>query len=125
VAAVELAVLLPVMIFLLLLAIDFCRIFYFTNCVENAARQGALFASDSVEAAKSPYADVTAAVQGESGLSPAPTVSTVNGTDSAGNACIDVTVSWTFNTVAGCPGIANTWDLARTVRARVAPQAPQ
>lgn len=123
-AAVELAVLLPVIMFLLLLAIDFCRIFYFANCVENAARQGALYASDSVEAAKSSYTSVTAAVQGESNLSPAPSVSTANGTDSAGNACVDVTVTWTFNTVASFPGIPATWDLSRTVRARVAPLAP-
>src|SRR5262245_43306464 len=116
VAAVELAVLLPLIIFILLLAVDFCRIFYFSQCVNNAARVGAIWASDPVEQTKSPYATLQAAVNAEAAmLSPAPTATSSSGTDANGDPYVTVTVAWTFNTVAGFPGIPNSLDLSKTV----------
>ena len=45
-AAAELALLLPVLSFILIVAIDFCRLFYAYNVITNCARNGALWASD-------------------------------------------------------------------------------
>ena len=45
VAAVELAIVLPFLCFLLIVAIDYARIFYFSLTVANCARNGALYAT--------------------------------------------------------------------------------
>jgi Flp pilus assembly protein TadG len=45
-ATVELAVLLSFLAFLFVIAVNFARIFYYSQVVENCARQGALYASD-------------------------------------------------------------------------------
>ena len=45
-AAAELAVLAPLLLFVLIVAIDFCRLFFDYTIITNAARNGALWASD-------------------------------------------------------------------------------
>jgi Flp pilus assembly protein TadG len=44
-AAAELALLLPVITFIFIVAIDFCRLFYAWNVITNCARNGALWQS--------------------------------------------------------------------------------
>src|SRR5271157_6394791 len=57
-AAYELALLTPLLFFVLIVAIDFCRLFFSYTIITNAARNGALYASDSLAPSKSPYATV-------------------------------------------------------------------
>ena len=45
VATVELAVVLPLLCFLFVIAVDFARVFYFDLTVANCARSGAIYAS--------------------------------------------------------------------------------
>jgi Flp pilus assembly protein TadG len=124
-AAVELAVLLPFLILISLVTVDWARIFYFSVIIDNCARQGALYESDPVAATQSPYASVTdAALADASDLQPQPAVSTNNGVDEVGNPYIEVTVSWQFSTITNYPGINSLWIMSRTVRTRVAPAAP-
>ncbi len=124
-ATAELAVLLPFLVFLFLVAVDWGRVFYYSLVISNCARQGALYESDTVAQAYSPYTSVTnAATADASDLQPQPTVSTASGVDSAGNNYVDVTVNWTFNTVTNYPGIGSSVQLSRTVRTRVAPVTP-
>ena len=40
------ALLLPILSFILIVAIDFCRLFYAYNVITNCARNGALWLSD-------------------------------------------------------------------------------
>jgi Flp pilus assembly protein TadG len=126
VAAAELAILLPVLTLVLVLGIDFGRVFYYyvilTNCAGNAASWAALPATEQAQS----YPTLDAAVQADwpSGVSPPPTATQNTGTDSEGNAYVAVTVSWTFNTITGYLGSAGTVDLTRTVRARVQPITP-
>ena len=121
VAAVELAALLPFIAFLFAVTVDFARIFYYTQVVENCARNGAVYASN-VSSAQSPYANLTAAAQADAaGLTPQPSVSSASGTDAAGNAYVQVTVSWTFRTITAFPGIPSSVNISRTVQMRVAP----
>jgi Flp pilus assembly protein TadG len=126
VAAAELAMMLPVLMLLLVLAVDFARVFYYyvilTNCAGNAASWAAL---PAIEQAQS-FASLDDAAQADwpSSVTPLPTASETTGTDSEGNAYVAVTLNWTFNTITGYLGGSGTVDLSRTVRARVQPITP-
>jgi Flp pilus assembly protein TadG len=124
-AAVELAVLLPFLMFIFLVTVDWARVFYFSVIIDNCARQGALYESDPIAAAQSPYLTVTdAALADASDLQPQPAVSTTNGVDEAGHPYIEVTVSWQFSTITNFPGITPVMNVSRSVRTRVAPVTP-
>ncbi len=85
-AATELAVLLPVLVLVLIGAIDFCRLFFHYTTITNAARNGALWASDPLAPNQSPYATVQdAALADANNLNPAPNVTSSTGTDGQGN----------------------------------------
>lgn len=124
-AAVELAVLLPFLMFLFVIAVDFGRVFYFSLTIENCARNGALYGSDPVAASQSPYTSITqAALADAANLDPQPTVTSTNGVDAFGNSYLEVTVSWQFHTSTNFPGVPSPVNLARTVRMRMAPTTP-
>src|SRR5262249_12177463 len=124
VAVVELAVLLPFLAFMFVVTVDWCRVFYYSVTVTNCARNGALYCSDPVAQASSPYANVNqAALADAPNLSPPPAVSTVWGSDAYGP-YVEVTVSYPFQTVANFPGIPPSTLLVRTVRMSVAPRIP-
>jgi Flp pilus assembly protein TadG len=125
-ATVELAVLLPFLVFLFVLAVDWARVFYYSVIITNSARQGALYASDPLAQSQSPYTSVSdAALADASDLQPSPTVTTSSGVDGAGNSYVDVTVNWQFATVTNYPVVGQSVQLSRTVRARVAPSSPK
>src|SRR4051812_39402725 len=50
-AAAELAIVVPFLAFMFVVAVDYCRIFYAIQVIENAARCGAMFASSTVSTA--------------------------------------------------------------------------
>jgi Flp pilus assembly protein TadG len=121
-AAVELGFLLPILVFLFVVAVDYARVFYYTQVIENCARQGALYASDPKAPAANLYTSVkNAALADAKNLTPQPTVTSTTGTDKTGNAYVAVTVTWQFNTLTGFPGIPNTVTISRTVQMRLAP----
>src|SRR5690348_13819966 len=112
-AATELAMFAPVLIFLLLVSVDFGRLFYSYVTLTACARNGAIYASsNSTAQQQSPYynADIptatTSAAQADaSNLSPLPTVdaptycSTYNGTYTTTETTknyVAVKVNWTF-----------------------------
>jgi Flp pilus assembly protein TadG len=118
-AAVEFALLSPILLFLFVIVVDFGRVFFYSQTVENAARAGALYLSDDAKVATSPYANVTAAALADaSNLSPAPTVASSTGTDADGHGYVRVTVTWTFRLVTRLPGVPATLNLVRTVQMR-------
>src|SRR5271157_654659 len=90
-AAAELVALAPLLLFILIVAIDFCRLFFAYTIITNAARNGALYA---IAPTQSPYNSVQdAALADASDLNPAPTVlPPTSGTDGQGNATVSVTV---------------------------------
>src|SRR6266849_9231467 len=45
-ASVELAILLPLLFFLFVVSVDYCRIFSYAVTLENCSRNGAYYASD-------------------------------------------------------------------------------
>ncbi|HZV05304.1 MAG TPA: TadE/TadG family type IV pilus assembly protein [Gemmataceae bacterium] len=124
-AATELALLLPTLGLVFLFTVDFARLYYHYSIVTNCARNGALYGSDPTAAAESPYSDLTSAALADAGdLSPQPTVTSTNGTDSSGNAYVQVTVTYPFTTISNYPGLSNPINLTRTVQMRVAPATP-
>lgn len=120
VAAVELAVLLPLLLLLFVLAVDFARIFYFSLTITNCARNGAVYASQSPVTAVDTSGIQSAAQKDAANLSLAQlTISST--TDNASNPTyVDVTVSYPFSTITRYPGIS-TITLVRTVRMNVSP----
>ena len=81
-AVVELALLLPLLAFIFVVAVDFGRVYFFSLTLQNCARAGALYASDLHVTDESPFASVEeAALADATNLSPAPTIATITGTD--------------------------------------------
>ena len=144
VAAVELAVLLPFLAFMFVIAVDWGRIFYYSIAVANCARNGALYMSQqqSAKTTTSPYTDSgyvnlyvnsknpvsDAALADAPDLTPTPTVTSTTGSDGYGP-YVEVTVSYTFQTVAnfslGGFGVPPSTDVTRTVRMYVPPESPK
>ena len=121
-AATELALVLPPLVLMFMGCIDYARVFYASVTIANCARNGALYASDPVFAASTPYTTLTqAATADASGLTATPSVTSDKGTDSSGNSYVDVTVSFTFQTLANYPGITNSVLISRTARMPIAP----
>jgi Flp pilus assembly protein TadG len=121
-AAAELAVITPLLLLLFVIVLDFGRVFYYSQIIENSAREGALYASDPDAAATSPYANVhDAAVADAASLTPQPTVAETTGTDPDGNDYVRVTVSWPFHLITAFPGVPATKTLTRTVQMRLIP----
>jgi Flp pilus assembly protein TadG len=125
-STVELAVLLPFLALLFVIALDWSRLFYAAVVIDNCARNAAMYASDPYSTTQSPYSSVTAAALADApNLTPQPTVTTTSGVDASGLAYVDCTVSYNFQTLTNFPGVPQNTTLVRTVRAYVAPQAPQ
>lgn len=124
VAAVELAVLLPLLAFLLVIAIDWSRVFFYSVAIENCARNGALWASDPNSMTQG-YTSVTqAALADATDLKPQPTVTSASGTDANGHAYVDCTVTYTFQTITNLPLVPRNTTVRRTVRMYLAPAVP-
>ncbi len=144
-ATVELAVLLPFLVFLAVIATDWARLLYHTITIEACARNGAIYASDADYASKAPYADFAQAALAEgvdttgltattatSGTTTTVTYKRTSGavvvsvarttglTDSTGHAAILVTVTMPFNTITNFPGVPNSQTLTRSNQMRTA-----
>ncbi|TAK64792.1 MAG: hypothetical protein EPO22_05460, partial [Dehalococcoidia bacterium] len=101
----ELGVLLPILLILVLGAIDFGRAYYSSQAVDNAARTGAQYAAVSTANAGDLDGIRTAAQQETSTLPHSPTVTATTGTDGRGKTYSRVTVSYNFTTLIAWPGL--------------------
>lgn len=143
VAAAELAVLLPFLAFMFCAAVDFSRVLYYTMTIENCLHNGALFGGQVFDNQNQQWIGNAAYWQGPNGqllstekataemdggnLSPALADSNVNistGTDADGNTVNIVTITYTFSTIAPCPGIPSQITITRSAQIRVAPATP-
>lgn len=123
-AAVELALLVPFLVFLLVLAIDFGRVFYHLVTVTNCARNGALYGSmDAQHRDDSAGIDRFARMEGSNLNQADLKVTATPCTDSAGGSAIDVEVACPFRTITGYI-IPAEITLRRQVRMRVGPTLP-
>ena len=145
-SAVELAVSIPVLVVILVGAIDFGRVFYTAMGLTNAARAGAQYGSQNnvkstdtagmqstaQTSAQNDLGTITAAASQTCGCVPnspanenyavsAPTPNTCLGTCSSGHLVVFVTVtaSKVLSTLALYPGIPRTLTINRASRVRV------
>jgi Flp pilus assembly protein TadG len=136
---VELAVLLPFLCFLFVVSVDYARIFYFAVTLQNCARNGAYYASNYPNNSYL-YNDIygyksldDAVLRDAGNLSPAPTYQCAYGSSCNGpftlaqapsDGYVQVTVTWTFQSITNFPGIPSTVTLTRACVMKVAPAMP-
>jgi Flp pilus assembly protein TadG len=120
-AIVELAILLPLLVFIFVAAVDFARVFYYDVIVINCARSGALYGCTDASHAADAAGIQSAAMVESPELAQKITVTSTTGTDSAGNPFVSVTVSYPFSTISDFPGIPGLVTVSRTVKMRVLP----
>jgi Flp pilus assembly protein TadG len=120
----ELALVTPVILLLVLGAVDFGRAYFAHVSVTNAARNGADYAAQN-DSAAADTAGIREVVMWEmselvntSGTNPEVTVAT--GTDTQDGDYAEVTVTYEFSTLVPWPGLPDSIDVARTVRSKVA-----
>jgi Flp pilus assembly protein TadG len=123
-AAVEFAAVLPLLLLLFAVGIDFARVYYFAQIVSNGARVGALYASNPDVADRSPYETAQEAAQAALGdLHPEPSVKVGDGLDKLGHRYAEVTVQYKYRPVTRFAGLPSSQTLTSTARARLYPAA--
>jgi Flp pilus assembly protein TadG len=139
-----LAILLPFLAFMFVIAVDWARIFFYSITVTNCARNAALYLSQqqSAKTTTTPYTDsgyvnlyvnaasplTAAALADAPDLTPAPTVTSTSGSDSYGP-YVEVTVAYPFQTVThftvGNFLVPASTNVTSTVRMYVPPESPK
>ena len=123
-AAVELALVLPLLCFLFVISIDYARVFYFTMTVTNCARSGAIYGSQNPTTAKD-KTGIEAAARKDAGNLDASKLKVDSAPDSDSNPTyVDVTVTYPFGTISNWPGVGSTTNFTRTIRITVTPLTP-
>lgn len=143
-SAVELAVLLPFLVFVFAVSVDFARIVYYTIVIDNCCHNSAIFGSQTYDNQNQQWIGNNQYWQGPTNqiisteqaagdvdgtnLSPilaASNVSVSPGTDANGNPVNNVAIIYTFNTITRFPGIPSTVTIRRSAQVRVAPATPR
>src|SRR5262249_47384598 len=103
--AVELAVLLPLVMFCAVIGVDYARIFSRTMILETASRNAAMWACQDIDNANDLAGIQAVAAMDLTDVSPSPTVTrdVYNGPD--GWQYVKVTVQMPFQTVTNFPGV--------------------
>ena len=123
--AVELAILMPLIMFFAVIGVDYARIFSRTMILETASRNAAIWACQDIDHAKNAAQIKVIAEKDLTDVSPTPTVTSrvYRGTD--GWDYVKVTVAMPFETITRFPGVPAQSDLSRTTDMRVLPMLPK
>lgn len=117
-AAIEFAILLPVLLSLFVIVLDFARVYSASQIVTDAARMGAMYTSHPDLADKSGYESLEQAVESLTRpLSPRPQVASREYTDAAGVPYRSVTVTYSYPMICGWFG-KRSFTIKRTIHAR-------
>jgi Flp pilus assembly protein TadG len=127
-ASVELAAVLPLLALIFVATVDYARVFYYQQHLDNCARNGAVYASNLKSYQETgwvnPNNSVVNATLADGGcLNPALTsdqVTVTNGTGSDGNPNVTVTITYPFTPITRFPGF-KTVNLQAKCSMRVAP----
>jgi Flp pilus assembly protein TadG len=123
-ATLELAAVLPFLILLVLVGVDFARVYYHNLTLINAARTACYYASSYPANVNNTNQIKAVALADTKNLSPDPTVSSSTSTDADGIQYVTVSVSWDFYTVMSYPGVPQPLTLKRSVKMRIGPLYP-
>jgi Flp pilus assembly protein TadG len=125
-AIVEMAIVLPFIALMFLVACDFCRVFFCTQtlqgCAQAAVENVSGYARVAPTTTQAQAAFQAALAEGAS-LNPPLTAANVNVT--VVNNVATVTITYDFSTLTGYPGLPNPLTIVRSVSLRMAPQAGQ
>ena len=122
-AVVELALVLPLLLIILVVAVDFARVFYNAQVITDCARTAALFSANPDLADRTEHESaVDLALKCAEDLNPRPTITITHGTDSLSQAFVEATVSQTFRLI-GPLVFQSEFVITRTARARLYPSA--
>jgi Flp pilus assembly protein TadG len=121
------ALLCPFLAFMMVVAIDYCRVFHLTQTVESAAQNAALYAAGVSTPDPDTFATQIAAAQQvalDEGSLLSPALTAANVTVTVNNNIATATVTYTFSTITRIPGLPSTMTVTRTVDVPVVPQNP-
>src|SRR5262245_52747053 len=104
-AAVELGILAPFLVFLFVISIDFARIFYYAIIVESCASNGAYYGCSDSTSALNSDAIKTAAKKDAANLDLTQLNVTSTPDSTTSPTYLDVTVTYPFTTVTRYPGV--------------------
>jgi Flp pilus assembly protein TadG len=123
-AATELAIWLPFLALLFAVAVDFCRVYFATQTVQNCAAAGALYASGVSVADPDNVSTSDAIVQAAlaEGVSLNPPLQQANVTTSTSGSSTQVTVTYDFPLLTSLPGLSNKVTITRSVTMVSMPQ---
>ncbi len=125
-AAVELALILPVLLFFFLVALDFGRVYYGSLTSSNCARNGSLYECYSRPAnapQEFPYPSARLAAAGDgTNISSLDPVNDISVAGSGGN--VEVTVTHRFRTLTNYFNLPNPVNVSRKVVMREVPVVP-
>lgn len=124
-AAVEAALVAPLLAYLFVVGVDFARVYHDHLILTNAARNGAHYACQSPEKSINDAGIQAAALNDAGELRSVVSVSTTRTIDTNGSVCVRVTVSAPFRTVSRFPGVPTQTNLSRVCQMRLLPQAPK
>jgi Flp pilus assembly protein TadG len=122
-AVVELALVLPLLLLLFVVAVDFARVFYNAQVITDCARTAAMFASNPDLSDKLSFGDATElALRCAQDLKPLPTITISHGTDNLSQAYVDAVVTQQFDLIVPLM-LQRTFFITRSARARLHPSA--
>jgi Flp pilus assembly protein TadG len=125
-AVVEMALVVPFIAFMFIVAVDYCRVFYCTQVLQNCAYVGSLYASGTVRA-DSATGRAAAAQQAAlaEGACLSPPLQQENVAVSFSGNTTTVTVQYEFQTLTSLLGDSGKLLVTRTITAQVAPAPGQ
>ena len=124
VAAVELAIVLPLLMFIFAIGVDFARVFYAHIIVTNAARNGAVYGCENPTKAADTAGIQAAALKDTTDLTSA-NISSSTYTDANGVQYVTVNVTYSFQTVTSFLGVPSPLTINQICVMRVEPTEPR
>ena len=124
IAAVELAIVAPVLAVIFVASVDFARVFAYDLVIANCARNGALYGSQNPTTAVD-RSGIQSAAQKDAGNLNEQKLTVTSSTDSnTSQTTVTVTVTYPFATVTNYVGVPSSITLTRTVQMSVVPLTP-
>lgn len=124
-ATVELAILAPLIVFLLVVAVDFARIFFYTVSIQSAVEDGAIYACESTARASNSSKIESLVLADLTDIIPTPTVSSTHGYDAEGDHYVEVSARYTFKTITNFPGVPSSVNVVRICRMPIKVERPR
>jgi Flp pilus assembly protein TadG len=124
-ALLEMAVVLPFLALVFVVALDFSRAFAVTQTVQNCANAGATYAAGNAQPGAATAEDAARDAAVAEGTKLTPPLRRENVAVSTGDTSVTVTVTYDFQLIVGFPGMGRTLTVVRSVTMPLAPQVGQ